>query len=165
MEMLNEIKQLANHANFIRKIEEEKVSEREIRKLILDNTVPHLFSLTSGWVRNVDELAFTAITADGKAIECPQRVNHSDLNYGNTKKEGIGCAEFLANLISEGKEIKEISVYIEDCHSQPNDYRNHYSVKRYRTPFSPSLKSALLEAMKQIVCQQVYKDRNNKIKE
>ena len=161
MEVLDEIKQLANYANFIKKIEEEKVSEQEIRKLILDNTVPHLFSLTSGWVRNIDELAFTAITADGEAIECPQKVDHTDLNYGNTKKEGVGCAEFLGNLISEGKEIKEINVYIEDCHSQPNDYRNHYIVKKYRAPFSHTLKSALLEAMKRIVCQQATTKNGN----
>jgi len=164
MEVLSEIKQLANYANFIKKIEEEKVSEQEIRKLILSNTMPHLFSQTSGWVRNVDELAFTAITDKG-AVECPQDVHHYDIKYGSTEKEGVGCAEFLANLVSEGKEIKEIIVYIEDSHSQPNDYRNHHIVKKYRAPFSHTLKSALLEAMKRIVCQQATtKNGNNEIK-
>ena len=152
-EILGDIKLLANFAEFMRKEQEERISEEKIKELILSNKVPHLFSLTSGWIRNVDELAFTAITADGEAIECPQKVDHTDLNYGNTKKEGVGCAEFLSNLISEGKEIKEIVVYIEDSHSQPNDYRNYYIVRKYRAPFSHNLKRAVLEIMKNIVCQ------------
>jgi len=149
-----EIKGLANFVNFVRQKEKERESESVIKSLIEKNETPHLWSLTSGWVHNIDELRFTVVTSDGEEIKCPQDLNHEDLKYGKTQHTGIGVAEFLAGLIKEGKEIKEIKVYMEDTHDQPNDYRNRYIVKNYQAPFSPVLKDTLVKVLKKIVCQQ-----------
>ena len=153
MEIEEEIKQLANFANFIRQKEKERESESVIKALIEKNETPHLWSLTSAWVHNIDELRFTVVTSNGEEIKCPQDLNHEDLKYGKTQHTGIGVAEFLARLIGEGKEITEIKVYMEDTHSQPNDYRNRHIVKNYQAPFSPVLKDTLVKVLKKIVCQ------------
>ena len=151
--VIEEIMDLAHFVNFLRQKEKERESESVIKRLIEENETPHLWSLTSAWVHNIDELRFTVVTSDGEEIECPQDLNHEDLKYGKTQHTGIGVAEFLANLIKEGKEIKEIKVYIEDTHDQPNDYRNRHIVKDYKAPFSPVLKDTLAEALKRIICQ------------
>ena len=113
MEIVKEIKELANFIEYEKILGNRSKAERKFMEMLRNNVEPYYSAYYSDYLGDdVSEMEIIIIDENGNGHKCPQRVSerYANRHIKPYDEDGVGITDFMIQLIRNGVVPKEFKI-------------------------------------------------------